>query len=82
MGNKCNHPPSRKCFVCMDLTFFESQPNFSSTQTSLLGESSSEEKYAINPLPVPATLPTLIDEPDELPTLVVCSLPSINSLLR
>ncbi|GFY85277.1 hypothetical protein Acr_04g0000150 [Actinidia rufa] len=36
-GFKCYHPPSRKLFVSMDVTF-KSQPNFSSNQPSLQGE--------------------------------------------
>jgi hypothetical protein len=50
--------PSRKRFVLMDVTFFELQPYFSSTHTSLQGESPSEEKSSMsNPLPVPAPMP-------------------------
>jgi len=42
----------------MDVTFFESQSYFSSTQTSLQGESSNEEKLAkSSPLLVPAPIP-------------------------
>jgi hypothetical protein len=32
---KCYHPPSRKCFVSMDVTFFEQQSYSSSTLTPL-----------------------------------------------
>jgi hypothetical protein len=41
----------------MDVTFFESQPYFSLTQTSLPGESQSEKKVSMSPFHVPA--PTL-----------------------
>jgi hypothetical protein len=53
-GYKWCHPPSRKCFVLMDVTFFELQPYFSSTHTSFQRESSSEEKFFMNStLPMP-----------------------------
>ena len=34
-GYKCYHPPSRKQFVSMDVTFFETQSYFSTSQTPL-----------------------------------------------
>jgi hypothetical protein len=64
------HPPSQKRFVSMDVTFFKLQPYFSSTYTSLRGESPSEEKlFMSSPLPIPATV-SEHDKPlaDESPT--------------
>jgi hypothetical protein len=54
-GYKCYHPPSRKCFVSMDVTFFEPQSYFSSSQTHLQGESKIED-YILTLLPVPTPM--------------------------
>ena len=42
-GYKCYHPPSRKTFVSMDVTFRETEPYFDSASSPLQGESNVEE---------------------------------------
>eukprot|EP00252_Welwitschia_mirabilis_P002409 TRINITY_DN1235_c0_g1_i6.p1 TRINITY_DN1235_c0_g1~~TRINITY_DN1235_c0_g1_i6.p1 ORF type:complete len:1428 (+),score=264.56 TRINITY_DN1235_c0_g1_i6:585-4868(+) len=42
-GYKCYHPPTRKYFVTMDVTFREYEPYFDVHQTPLQGEIESEE---------------------------------------
>lgn len=49
----CYHPPFWQHFVSMDVTFFETQPYFSSVRTPLHGENLSEEEF-FTPLPVSA----------------------------
>ncbi|PRQ58292.1 putative RNA-directed DNA polymerase [Rosa chinensis] len=45
-GYKCYHPPTRKYYVTMDVTFFEDMSYFSSSDTALQGENSFfEELY-------------------------------------
>lgn len=55
-GYKCYHPPTRKRFVSMDVTFFESIPYFFSSQPSLQGERI-HEKLSL-PLPIPLPIPS------------------------
>ena len=43
-GYKCFHPPSRKYFVSMDVTFRETESYFSSTPSSLQGENNAQEE--------------------------------------
>ena len=54
-GHKCYHPPSRKWFVSMDITFLESHSYFLDPQLSLQGE-----KKCVEEIIVPV-LPTLIE---------------------
>jgi hypothetical protein len=54
-GYKCYHPPSRKHFVSMDVTFFKPQSYFSPYQTPLQGESEIEEDF-LTLLPVPTPM--------------------------
>jgi hypothetical protein len=80
-GYKCYHPPSRKYFVSMDVTFFEQQSYFSSTSTPLPGESQIEEdEDVLSPLPVPTPMPEpeqqqVTNEPPTEPTDQPCALP-------
>ncbi|KAK9924400.1 hypothetical protein M0R45_032769 [Rubus argutus] len=47
-GYKCYHPPTRRYYVTMDVTFFEDMSYFSSSDTALQGENSYfEELYHI-----------------------------------
>lgn len=43
-GHKCYHPPSRRSFVSMDVTFRESKPYFSITPSPLQAENYKEEE--------------------------------------
>ncbi|XP_070010774.1 uncharacterized protein [Nicotiana sylvestris] len=44
---KCYHPPSKRSFVSMDVTFREFEPYFSITSSPLQGESSKEEEVIL-----------------------------------
>ena len=39
-GYKCYHPPTRKYYVTMDVTFFEDMSYYTSSDTALQGENS------------------------------------------
>jgi hypothetical protein len=61
-GYKCYHPPSRKYFVSMNVTFFKQQSYFSSTSTPLQGESQIEEDEDVSSS---LHVPTLMPEPEQ-----------------
>ncbi|KAA0048599.1 reverse transcriptase [Cucumis melo var. makuwa] len=67
-GYKCFHPPSRKYFVAMDVTFCENQPYF--PVSHLQGESVSEESNSTFEFiePTPSTVSDVDPHPIILPT--------------
>jgi hypothetical protein len=81
---KCYNPPSWKHFISMDVTLFEWQSYFISTNTSLQGESPSEEKFSMSgPLPVSALVPKHDKQHplvDESPTNESCEPPPMKEL--
>ncbi|GMI79954.1 hypothetical protein HRI_001664700 [Hibiscus trionum] len=54
-GYKCYHPPSKKFFVTMDLTFFEQEPYFSKTE--IKGETIGNN-FQLVPTQVPLSSPS------------------------
>ncbi|TYK26874.1 Beta-galactosidase [Cucumis melo var. makuwa] len=62
-GYKCFHPPSRKCFVTMDVTFCENQPYF--PVSHLQGESVNEVEFVEF---TPITVSDIDPDPIILPT--------------
>ncbi|TYK10665.1 Beta-galactosidase [Cucumis melo var. makuwa] len=67
-GYKCFHPPSRKYFITMDVTFYENQPYF--PVSHLHGESMSEESNNTFEFiePIPSTVSDVDPHPIILPT--------------
>ncbi|KAA0045027.1 Beta-galactosidase [Cucumis melo var. makuwa] len=67
-GYKCSHPPSRKYFVTMDVTFCEDRPYF--PVSHLQGESAIEESNSTFEFiePTPSTVSDIDPHPIILPT--------------
>ncbi|MBJ4159980.1 hypothetical protein JGD54_25530, partial [Salmonella enterica subsp. enterica serovar Typhimurium] len=49
-GYKCYHPPSKKYFVSMDVTFREHEPYFTTTGSPLQGENNEREEVINSPM--------------------------------
>lgn len=77
-GRKCYHPPSRKVFVSMDVTFREDKTYFKISEVSLKGEDAFEKEETT----LPWNLLLTVTLPDNEPTIVdMSSLLSMSLLM-